>query len=304
MLSHWNRSFNRVQGTPASATEALQTDVMRFIAIIGLCLTAIFSLMRGIADPAENTVSGSEVAALKREIVLLQEKLTLKQESIRILKDTVSDQQAQLAKSRRQAQELKQMHNRLSGLNQALDNKTNEQLRLAQILAKSRDEKRVLGERLQNLRQKAAATKKLAPESQPQVMEPTPTVAEEHPRQGFVLRFASDGVLDELIKQNQVQLLGISRQQAWQLHFLGQQAAFHKAAMPDKYYEMLPETLPAQYRRAFYVSSRQAENSPATWGIQIPFVTEQQIQHLLRTTSAGELIIQVDGSVKLHSGVN
>ena len=29
--------------------EALQTDVMRFIAILGLCLAAIFSLVQGTA---------------------------------------------------------------------------------------------------------------------------------------------------------------------------------------------------------------------------------------------------------------
>lgn len=58
----WDRS-----GQASAELEALQTDVMRFLAILGLCLAAIFSLLRSAEQeraPPE-TVAESEAVAVR-----------------------------------------------------------------------------------------------------------------------------------------------------------------------------------------------------------------------------------------------
>lgn len=49
-------------GQPMDDMEALQTDVMRFMAILGLCLTAIFSLLK-TADPQTTNTAPIEPAS-------------------------------------------------------------------------------------------------------------------------------------------------------------------------------------------------------------------------------------------------
>ena len=123
-------------------------------------------------------------------------------------------------------------------------------------------------------------------------------------QKGFVLKFASERALSELIDKGQVKLLAVAKRQAWQLRLRNQRLVFQKIPMPDKYHEMLSETLPYRYQRAFYSTIDQAANTGTVWAVQIPLSTEHQVQRLLQTASAGELIIQADGSVSLQSGDN
>jgi hypothetical protein len=55
---------------PADADlEALQTDVMRFVAILGLCLAAIFSLLQGVArEPAASPPASAPRGEAQRQI--------------------------------------------------------------------------------------------------------------------------------------------------------------------------------------------------------------------------------------------
>jgi len=60
-------------GAAGGDTEALQTDVMRFMSIIGLCLMAVFALVQGIPvqDKAKTTLTPQ--AARLREDVRVQQ---------------------------------------------------------------------------------------------------------------------------------------------------------------------------------------------------------------------------------------
>ena len=48
-----NGKFPTTSGTSGSDTDALQTDVMRFMSILGLCLMAVFALVQSI--PVQET---------------------------------------------------------------------------------------------------------------------------------------------------------------------------------------------------------------------------------------------------------
>lgn len=337
MLSGWYKPAATARGTAATDTEALQTDVMRFIAIIGLCLTAIFSLMRSIAEPVENDTNKAENEMLKQQLSLLQEKTTREQQSIQALEKKLSSGQVRLALVDRQENELRQLRHRLSGLNQALNHKKQDQLRLEQKLVKYSAETHSLKHQLTALQHEAlsaqherppapsqpktlaaaaTAPKELKPvpmelkplprelvESLARKTEPVPGKPKTAPvkpvQQGLVLKFASEQALSELIDRGQVKLLAVAGRQAWQLSPRMQRLEFQKTAMPDKYYEMLSETLPYRYQRAFYSSVKQADSAGTLWAVQIPLSTERQVQKLLQTASAGELIIGANGRVSL-----
>ncbi len=256
MLINEHRSNRAASGTGIADTEALQTDVMRFIAIIGLCLTAIFSLMRSIADPAQSSLEKAKIKDLQQQLTRLQGKIVQQDRSTRQLREKLSSNQDQLAHAKLQQQKLR-----------------------IQIY---------------ELRQQESSAQTKAIESDHSASPPKPR------DQGFVLKFASEKTLSQLIHSGQVNLLGIVDQQAWQLSIQEQHPSFHKISMPDKYYEMLPGTLPTHYRRSFYASVKQTKATDTLWAVQIPPSTEKQVQRLLQTASGGQLIIQADAGVSLE----
>lgn len=68
-----NTGFNRAAGT-GSDTDALQTDVMRFMSILGLCLMAVFALVQSLP------LHDAESVEKDRERARLQEKITAQQQ--------------------------------------------------------------------------------------------------------------------------------------------------------------------------------------------------------------------------------
>ena len=328
MLSGWHSSGASVRGTAATDTEALQTDVMRFIAIIGLCLTAIFSLMRSISEPVDNSADQAENENLRQQLDSLQEIIAREQHSIQALEAELGTSQVRLALAERQAHELQQLRSQLSGLAQALKNRHQDQLQLQQKLAEYSAQAQELKRQLRNLQQEAVSAAEAQPPAPPPPTntaysapvpgdpEPAPAADEASfaaapepvpgapVEKGLVLRFASERALGELIDKGQVRLLALAGRQAWQLRLHRQDLVFQKTPLPDKYHEMLPETLPYRYQHAYYGSTNQARDPGAVWAVQLPLNIEHEIQRRLQTTSAGELIIQGDGSVSLRSGDN
>ena len=79
-------------GAAGGDTDALQTDVMRFMSIIGLCLMAVFALVQGIpVQEKAKSAQSAQTARLRQEVRVQQlqvqelqaELLALKSEMIR-----------------------------------------------------------------------------------------------------------------------------------------------------------------------------------------------------------------------------
>jgi len=326
MLLNWYKPGRTMRGAAVSDTEALQTDVMRFMAIIGLCLTAIFSLMRSIADPAENTSATIEIQELQQQLSQVQTQLAQQHLSTRLLKEKLSSKQAQLENVTGQQRELRDMQ---ASYSRVLSDKDHQRQQLESALEQSGAETRKLRRQLQ-MKSRQAATAELPPyhsastidpepNDKPEPERPTPVTrvdTEPHKqnpqtssdpesvKQGFVLKFASEETLSKLIRSSQVNLLAVAGHQAWQLRLHQQNPVFQKISMPARFYEMLPNTLPVQYRRAFFASSDRVNLTDLVWAVQIPPGVEQKIQKLLQTDRGGELIIQTDASVSLQAGGN
>jgi len=81
-----------------SDTDALQTDVMRFMAIIGLCLMAVFALVQGIPvqEPGK-PAQAVQAARVRQEIQAQQQQLRELQAELQALKSEKDRKQRVLA---------------------------------------------------------------------------------------------------------------------------------------------------------------------------------------------------------------
>ncbi len=157
------RGYRSTRGTAGADSEALQTDVMRFIAIIGLCLAAIFSLMRGISAPVESRESPSENTALAQQMENLQSRSSGQQQAIELLQEQLNSSeeqliinQQQLARTSQQEQKLTQVNARVSGLSKSLSISKSDQLLLEKKLLQAKVSNSKLQQQLKVLKQAPA----------------------------------------------------------------------------------------------------------------------------------------------------
>lgn len=155
--------------------EALQTDVMRFMAILGLCLTAIFSLLRSIPETSDKlTVQPAAILSEQqaqrlpeRELASLPAPLELAPGTVPVSKTTPS---------RRKKEE--QVHK------QAVATAATEIPETPVQKPAATDHDRI-----------SARTKS--------------------DKNGFELRFASAGTLEKLARDNTIQLYALTNRDAW-----------------------------------------------------------------------------------------
>jgi len=268
-------------GASGGDTDALQTDVMRFMAIIGLCLMAVFALVQGIP------VQEQEV-----QLEDLQQQLEQGRKAL-----TDSEQV-----SMQKQQDLGELRGRLLNTQLQLDNsrKTIEMLKhqSRQPAAKPRIEKRLPPEPkpVNEKRSPPAATKLVIKKRSP----PAPAAKPVPARQGFVLRFASDAALDRLVTAGRVKLYGMAGRQAWRLSLQAGRPAVAPATFPGSFHEMSAVTVPAHYLHSLETAADSPGSSNVVWGVQLPTATRTAIASLTRGQQAGALVIQGNGQVTLE----
>ena len=297
--------------------EVLQTDVMRFMAILGFCLTVIFTLVRSLpvapaGGPAiedrvllirevrdlQASAEGlrAEVRAAERQLErALARKLELDgaagkaQELLRELKDQVETAAKGSAMQRQ----------RLQGLERQLQE---EKRSLSEIRRETDAEKAVLSD----LREKLAEAEKRipkdvpAPETGPKTEPaPEPRPAEE-PRKGFSLQFESPAALEGLIGRKEVGFFAMLGSRTWQLRLEGTVARFEIADKPREFHEMTPETVPGRYRKALLEAVAALGSSAVLWGVTLPERTRTAIQQAMAAHGSGTLVIDVRGGVKVR----
>jgi hypothetical protein len=124
---------------------------------------------------------------------------------------------------------------------------------------------------------------------------PAPDRAE----QGFTLRFETDAALYALVETGSTELYAIGDSSAWQLIAAGGTLSFRRSPRPAQIYEMTTETVPAEVVRAL----RRRAPLPAaavTWGVVLPTATRRELEQVMQTASGGRLLIQDDGRLRLE----
>ena len=273
-------------GVAGGDTDALQTDVMRFMAIISLCLMAVFALVQGTPVQEQEV----QLQDLQRQLEQGRKALT-------------DSEQVSMQKQ----QDLGELRGRLLNTQLQLDNsrKTIEMLKhqSRQPAAKPLIEKRSPPalKPVNEKRSSPAATKPVIKKRS----SPAPAEKPVPVRQGFVLRFASAAALDRLVTAGSVKLYGMADQQAWRLSMNAGRPAVAPATFPGWFHEMSALTVPAHYLYSLEAAADSPGPSSVVWGVQLPTATRMAIAALTKGQQAkgqqgGALVIQKDGQVTLE----
>ncbi len=311
--------------------EMLQTDVMRFFAILCLCLMAIFALVKAlpISPPAdqptiaEPTDLKAEAASLQKEIAVLKEKLTKTQSRLTAATAAVKKSTAQAAGvaaiKQKTMSRLSKAREELATVAESLKKFQNEikkrEAMLATIVKDINDKSRIRSElkdqintETLNLKKIKAAlaqfTEKLQRTSQQKQQIPDKPIPPQAPppptRKGFTLRFASDSALETLITQKKVYFFALAGKKAWQLKMAHQGPVYIGVNTPAKIYEMETATVPAKYTAGFRRQVAAFGRGRVTWGVTLPDQTAASINQLIKDREGGDLVIMPDGEVKLN----
>ncbi len=318
--------YNATGGTTGSDTDALQTDVMRFMSILGLCLMAVFALVQSLPLHDPDLVRAEPDRELLHKLIAVQQQRArtlaaeLEQLTVRIertkMHDTdtrqaLSDARQQLRQVTDQTQqarneqahlktELDNLHQQLeqgryalAALQQAVDDRAQSLRTLEQRLDQEKKRLDVISKRGRELRMQQTRTtpapfvrKKPAPATRPG-------------SKGFTLRFASTEALEHQVETGAVTLYAMADKQAWRLSLRNGRPVFNNIVFPEWFHEMTASTVPFKYVRKLEDTLGRASRASVTWGVQLPPATKQGITTLTRNRTDGDLVIDADGSVSL-----
>ena len=321
------------QDTPSLLDDAemLQTDAMRFFAILCLCLMAIFALVKTLPmAPPETGPANVEPADQKTDAKLLQKKRAVLEERLDELQTRIQAATAAAEQASDQALKVAKIEeairNRVANAKQELgeasqtlaDTRREIEVResnLAQILEDIADKQRVRAglkaqienetQSLTKIRVKMAHVREKLDRNQLPNQEPVnkPTGVTPPPvsaPKGFVLRFASDEALAKLIADGKVNFFAIAGQNAWQLKLSGGRPVYLAAKFPRQIYEMETPTVPIDYAAVFRRQIALGGRRRLTWGVTLPGRTTASINQMVRGRQGGHLIITADGQVKIN----
>lgn len=256
--------------------EMLQTDVMRFFAIIALCLVAVFALVQSMALVPDDPVL-PEHKALKES-----------EQTIKGLRADLQQQQEKILLKNRELQELRQqLLKARARLEQERQTSTRE------VLDQPAAEREPV--QAEPSRREQAVSPAAEPERTPP---PQPERPAASPK-GFSLFFASDQALEHLIRRDEVGFYAMTRRTSYRVAFASGAPVFKKAVKPGQFHEMAVDTVPEIYRRTF--QSEIGTVQAMTWGVTLPEETKRSLQKAMAGRSGGRLAIQADGGVQVVS---
>jgi len=250
--------LNRSADMDVGGAADLQTDIMRFMAILSLCLVAIFALVQSIpltptepAQPAPTPVT-QEVAQPKPTPAAVP--VTMPQP--KPAKEPV-EKAVTLTRPTWQPKYM-----------------VKEQVQV---------DPAVIPE---------VARVEPAPVAKPPVEVATPTAPE---KKGFVLRFASDVALTRAVAAHHIGLYALDEQQAQRMTVSESRISFWDASTPNTFHEMEASTVPAAVIDA--LARTGVATDGVGWGVTLPGKVTTQMNSLMQSHDGGSLIINAAGDV-------
>jgi len=256
--------MNRGMDADAGGAADLQTDVMRFMAIISMCLVAIFALVQSIPltpPPDVPPVVPEEAEATAAEEPPAEPE---PQPDLQLTRPAPVKAATQTERVVLQRPAYKPVAKPVPPPDRVL----------------------------------LPAAKSATPASAPAVIPAQPSTAS-RVQQGFTLRFESDRALMRLVARNVVGLYAISSGQAQRMNVESEKLSFWPASTPEQYHEMDAQTVPAAVVSA-YSRSRSGGGADASWGVSLPATMSRQLEQYLAESAGGSLIIGQDGALRLE----
>ena len=253
--------------TDAGGAADLQTDIMRFMAILALCLVAIFALVQSIPlipeAPTQSTDAAAPPPLPEPEPEPVAEKPDVKP-------PPVSEEPVKAVQLTR-PKWTSSFVSRQSALSRPVTE------------APPREEEP---------RPRKVATPPLtAPAVPPSPANPTSS--------GFSLRFESDHALTRLVAAGKVGLYAISDGRAQRMTVSESRISFWDASTPGAFHEMETSTVPRPVIDALAKSG--TSTAGIDWGVTLPGKLRQQLDTLMRDNTGGALVIGLDGELRLEA---
>ncbi len=280
----------------ADTSETLQSDVMRFIAILALCLVAIFTLvqslpLRPLAEP-EAAQPATETPPPVRIATALP--------SPEAVNDTVADEIEPILLTAPEPTEEKSTPSPPQTPRETVPQS-------APITVRPVD--RAQEPKPESLATTAESPRPLfqMPETIPKPSQPAQHRAEARQnastsaeKERLILRFASDNALLALVAQRRVNVYAWARGAALRLSSERGVLSFAPATAPKHFHSMMPDTVPSAIARALERSAPAARDGGVTGGVTLPADTQGQLERLVNQHRNGALIIETNGRVRFQ----
>lgn len=292
----------------ADTGEALQSDVMRFMAILALCLVAIFALVQSLPLRPADVPPMPQTAPVPGQIAsgssAAGEPVLAAAATATTAADVAVVELAPLppASARPQTADagvvaLPPLPPRPVSAPEATPE------RIVPPVPEAKPPRRSV--RAQRTNTEPAATRTVPrrvtveqPSAVPKPASDAQTEESEQAEQaGLSLRFSSDTALLALVAQRRVQVYAWARDRAWQLSSERGSLRFAPADRPKRFHHMAPDTVPRVVARALTRATPGAR--AATWGVVLPVDIGRRLARLTQQHANGTLLIQADGQVRL-----
>jgi hypothetical protein len=240
--------------------EHLETDVMRFMAILAFCLVAVFALVQSVPQPAEPDPGAQEQDAETAPAAPLPAAV--------VVPATAPPEPRAPAPA--------------------------SAIEPAPAPADPRPAPVATQERAA-----AAEPAPAAPENLPEPPEPAEPTAQAPTERAFSLRFESDAALIGLVERQEVVLYAFSAERVWRFMIVDGRPTFRTAASPGQVHEMTASTVPGEVvsalRRSVVVPP-----GPLRWGVTLPPPTAAVLDRVVGNGGGGELVIDAEGFLRLE----
>lgn len=262
--------LNRSADMDGGGAADLQTDIMRFMAILSLCLVAIFALVQSIPmTPAEPTPVDSTPMAAAPDVV-----------DEPLIDVTNPKTPETVATSVRKPD------------------------RKAVTLTRPKwvpryAPKQAAASVTEAMAEVPAATPEAVPEvlpaATPEAAPPAAPPAEPQ-TEGFTLRFESDAALMRLVAASQVGLYAIEDNRSQRMTVSESRVSFWDASTPNAFHEMETATVPGPVIEALNRTGIQA--GAVSWGVTLPGKLKTQLDELMQNHRGGALVIGASGNIR------
>ena len=292
--------------------QALETDVMRFMAILAFCLLAVFALVQSVPwSPEAPTVESPPAAAGPLAAPERQSLAAAPKQTVASVPAAVAPRPVEVVKpgTPRTFTPARQMQkdppapvpDEPEVVQTALPRRpgaetANGTVQGTSPVHTSDEMESETGDHVAPV-QEAPVGPAAQPVPGPEKNSSLPGSADQ--QNGFTLRFATDEAMFGLIESGAVSLYALGESTAWRLAASGGRYSFHAAAPPQQIYEMTPATVPADLLRALRRRANVAVDS-VNWGVVLPATTRAAIAAAMRDADGGQLSIQTDGRVRLE----
>lgn len=313
------------RGTPFPVTqpvsdesESLQADVMRFMAILGLCLMVIFALVQSLSmlpeDREQARQQEARIAELRNQHDASERRATeldVTLQTERSQRDAMAaDLEALQADYDGQTQALAEQ----MALNHTLENSVETLQRALEAIEFQREqlnaEVTALSEALQQAQRPAPDINPVAVEQRPESPTTEPVdndaspSADAEPAQreppakpeGYSLKFASESAFYAQVASGGVKVYARVDGSGWALEANGKRMV--PSELPGSFREMAQNTIPAALPQLLQRAGGRGDD--ITWGVVLSESTLRSIRSLMQTSTGGVLKILENGRVELE----